>query len=166
AGASLADLRAEDLAPAHDMVTGPPLGYTAVKEAVLPFNRFPGVDTRLGPEMRSTGEVMGIDADFGIAFAKSQAGTGSMVLPTKGTVFCSVANRDKRAMIFPIKRLAQLGFTILATEGTAATLRRAGVDCEVVAKWSQGAAHDGPTIVDKLNAGEVDLVLNTPTGGG
>ena len=94
---------------------------------MLPFNRFPGVDTRLGPEMRSTGEVMGIDADFGVAFAKSQAGTGQMVLPTKGTVFCSVANRDKRAMIFPIKRLAQLGFSVLATEGTAETLRRAGV---------------------------------------
>ena len=161
AGATLREL---DLGP--DAVDRPVLPFNAVKEAVLPFNRFPGVDTRLGPEMRSTGEVMGIDADFGIAFAKSQAGTGSMVLPTKGTVFCSVANRDKRAMIFPIKRLAQLGFTILATEGTAATLRRAGVDCEVVAKWSQGAAHDGPTIVDKLNAGEVDLVLNTPTGGG
>jgi carbamoyl-phosphate synthase large subunit len=147
------------------MVTAPPLRYTAVKEAVLPFNRFPGVDTRLGPEMRSTGEVMGIDANFGVAFAKSQAGTGSMVLPEKGTVFVSIANRDKRALIFPVKRLADLGFQVLATEGTAATLRRSGVNAQVVRKYSEGQADGGPTVVDRIEAGDVDLVFNTPRGG-
>jgi carbamoyl-phosphate synthase large subunit len=162
AGSTLADLRAEGWLPPHDMVTGPELRHVAVKEAVMPFNRFPGVDTRLGPEMRSTGEVMGIDPDFGVAFAKSQAGTGTMVLPTKGTVFASIANRDKRAMIFPVKRLADLGFAILATEGTAETLRRAGIDAEVVRKFSEG----GPNIVDRIAAGGVDLILNTPMGSG
>ncbi|MEX2100805.1 MAG: carbamoyl-phosphate synthase large subunit, partial [Acidimicrobiia bacterium] len=161
AGASLARLREEGLLPSADIVDGPALPHVAVKEAVLPFNRFPGVDTRLGPEMRSTGEVMGIDPDFGVAFAKSQSATGAMVLPSKGTVFASIANRDKRAMIFPIKRLADLGFAVLATEGTAETLRRAGVDAEVVRKYSEG----GPNVVDRILAGEVDLVLNTPTGG-
>ncbi|MGH3927615.1 MAG: carbamoyl-phosphate synthase large subunit, partial [Pseudonocardiaceae bacterium] len=161
-GARIAELRAGGLLPEHDMVTGPALPHVAVKEAVLPFNRFPGVDTRLGPQMRSTGEVMGIDMDFGVAFAKSQAGTGQMVLPTKGTVFCSVANRDKRAMIFPMKRLAELGFHVLATEGTAETLRRAGVGATVVRKFSEGS----PNIVDRILAGDVDLVLNTPKGGG
>ncbi|MBW3601290.1 MAG: carbamoyl-phosphate synthase large subunit [Actinobacteria bacterium] len=161
-GASLADLRAEGLLPEADMVARPPTDYVAVKEAVLPFNRFPGVDTRLGPEMRSTGEVMGIDPDFGVAFAKSQAGTGAMVLPSKGTVFASIAGRDKRAMIFPIKRLSELGFAVLATDGTAETLRRAGVHAQVVRKYSEGE----PNIVDRIVAGEVDLVLNTPRGSG
>ena len=162
AGTTLAELRAEGLLPDLDMVAAKPLPHTSVKEAVLPFNRFPGVDTRLGPEMRSTGEVMGIDADFGVAYAKSQAGTGAMVLPATGTVFVSIANRDKRAMIFPVKRLADLGFKVLATEGTADTLRRAGVDAQVVGKFSQG----GPSIIEKLDAGQVDLVLNTPMGSG
>jgi carbamoyl-phosphate synthase large subunit len=162
AGATLAELRAEGALPATDAVTGPVPPYVTVKEAVLPFNRFPGVDTRLGPEMRSTGEVMGIDPDFGAAFAKSQAGTGAMVLPTKGVVFASLANRDKRAMIFPLKRLAELGFSVVATEGTAATLRRAGVDAEVVRKVSEGT----PNIVERIVAGEIDLVLNTPMGSG
>ena len=155
AGETLADM---DLGP--DAVEGEQLPFNAVKEAVLPFNRFPGVDTRLGPEMRSTGEVMGIDPDFGIAFAKSQAGTGAMILPLKGTVFASLANRDKRAMIFPIKRLAKLGFDIIATEGTAETLRRTGVDARVIGKFSEG----GQSVVDLIEAGEVDLILNTPTG--
>ena len=154
-GAKLADL---DLGP--DAVDGPTLPFNAVKEAVLPFNRFPGVDTRLGPEMRSTGEVMGIDPDFGVAFAKSQAGTGAMILPLKGRVFCSLANRDKRAMIFPVKRLAQLGFDIVATAGTAETLQRAGVDAEIIGKFSDG----GPSVVNRIEDGEIDLVLNTPTG--
>jgi len=162
AGATLAELRAEGWVPAQDTVLGPPLRHIAVKEAVLPFNRFPGVDTRLGPEMRSTGEVMGIDADFGVAFAKSQAGTGTLVLPTKGTVFVSIANRDKRAMLFPIKRLAELDFTVVATEGTADALRHAGVDAQVVRKFSEG----GPNIVDRIVAGEIDLVFNTPMGSG
>ncbi|MDP8969130.1 MAG: carbamoyl-phosphate synthase large subunit [Actinomycetota bacterium] len=161
-GATLAQLRTEGLLSDADLVADTPPAHVAVKEAVLPFNRFPGVDTRLGPEMRSTGEVMGIDADFGAAFAKSQEGTGAMVLPSKGTVFASIANRDKRAMIFPIKRLAELGFTLLATEGTAETLRRAGVDAEVVRKFSEGR----PNVVDRIVAGDVDLVLNTPMGSG
>jgi carbamoyl-phosphate synthase large subunit len=168
AGATIAELRGEGLLPAQDFVHGPTPAHVAVKEAVLPFNRFPGVDTRLGPEMRSTGEVMGIDPDFGVAFAKSQSGTGTMVLPTKGCVFVSVANRDKRAMIFPVKRLAELGFTVLATEGTAELLQRAGVDAEVVVKHSQ--AGEGPdrlrSVVDRILDDEVDLVLNTPMGSG
>ena len=112
----------------------------AVKEAVMPFNRFRtvegiSVDTILGPEMRSTGEVMGLDVAFGTAFAKSQvAGFGP--LPTKGTVFVSVANRDKRFVIFPVKRLADLGFEILATAGTASMLRRHGVVVTTVRKFS------------------------------
>src|SRR5699024_4118085 len=134
----------------------------AVKEAVLPFHRFrrpdgTGVDTVLGPEMRSTGEVMGIAAAFGPAFAQSQtASYGS--LPTSGTVFVSVANADKRAMVFPAKRLADLGFTVVATEGTAAMLRRNGMDVTVVRKHFQGADN----IVDAIRAGQIDLVINTP----
>ncbi|HUG85517.1 MAG TPA: carbamoyl-phosphate synthase large subunit, partial [Euzebya sp.] len=160
AGAKLAELADELLRGGADAVDRPPLPFNAVKEAVLPFNRFPGVDTRLGPEMRSTGEVMGIDVDFGVAFAKSQAGTGAMVLPLQGRVFCSLANRDKRAMIFPVKRLAEMGFAILATTGTADSLRRAGVQTEVVGKFSEGEG----SVVDLIAAGQVDLVLNTPTG--
>jgi carbamoyl-phosphate synthase large subunit len=135
-----------------------------VKEAVLPFARFrtPAgdlVDSVLGPEMKSTGEVMGIDNVFGTAFAKSQAAAyGS--LPTKGTVFVSVANRDKRAMIFPIKRLHDLGFRIIATSGTAQVLRRNGVKAEIVGKVSEG----GDNIVSRITAGEIDLVMNTPRG--
>ncbi|TMZ37151.1 carbamoyl phosphate synthase large subunit, partial [Klebsiella pneumoniae] len=142
----------------------------AVKEAVLPFNRFidrqgEGVDTVLGPEMRSTGEVMGLDAAFGAAYAKSQlAAYGSM--PTSGSVFVSVANRDKRTMIFPVKRLADLGFEILATEGTAWVLRRNGVEARVVRKNSEGPGPDGePTIVQLIHEGDVDLIVNTPFGG-
>jgi carbamoyl-phosphate synthase large subunit len=168
AGATLAELRTEGLVPHQDFVDGPTPSHVAVKEAVLPFDRFPGVDTRLGPEMRSTGEVMGIDTDFGVAFAKSQSGTGTMVLPTEGSVFVSMANRDKRAMIFPVKRLAELGFTVLATEGTAETLQRAGVDAKIVVKHSEaGSGEDRRrSIVDRILADEVDLVLNTPMGSG
>jgi carbamoyl-phosphate synthase large subunit len=162
AGQSLADLRDEGLLPADDAVTGERPGHIAVKEAVLPFDRFPGVDSLLGPEMRSTGEVMGIDVDFGTAFAKSQAGTGSMVLPTDGSVFVSVSNRDKRAIVFPVKRLIDLGFDVVATEGTADVLRRAGVPARVVGKVSQGDRG----IIDLLGNGEVGLVLNTPFGQG
>ncbi len=162
AGATLAELRAEGMVPAQDAVQGPRPPHVAVKEAVLPFDRFPGVDARLGPEMRSTGEVMGIDLDFGAAFAKSQAGTGSMVLPGAGSVFVSVANRDKRAIVFPVMRLIDLGFDILATEGTADVLRRAGVPARVVGKVSQGA-HE---VLDLLERREIGLVLNTPFGSG
>ena len=162
AGATLAELRAEGMVPAQDAVQGPRPPHVAVKEAVLPFDRFPGVDARLGPEMRSTGEVMGIDLDFGAAFAKSQAGTGSMVLPGAGSVFVSVANRDKRAIVFPVMRLIDLGFDILATEGTADVLRRAGVPARVVGKVSEGA-HE---VLDLLERREIGLVLNTPFGSG
>jgi len=109
--------------------------------------------------MKSTGEVMGLDAEFGTAFAKSQAAAyGS--LPTEGTVFVSLANRDKRNAVFPIKRLADLGFRVLATSGTAQVLRRNGVACEVVGKFSDGPGN----VVERILAGDVDIVVNTPFG--
>ena len=109
--------------------------------------------------MKSTGEVMGLDTGFGTAFAKSQAAAyGS--LPTEGTVFVSLANRDKRSAIFPVKRLADLGFTVLATSGTAQVLRRNGVECEVVGKYSEGPGN----VVERILAGDVDIVVNTPFG--
>ena len=167
-GATVAELRATGLLPATG--DGADLPYDApisVKEAVLPFGRFrtsqgEGMDTVLGPEMKSTGEVMGIDSVFGTAYAKSQAAAYGE-LPTKGRVFVSVANRDKRAMLFPVKRLADLGFEVLATEGTAEVLRRNGVATTVVGKHSQGRGDD---VVPLILAGEVDLVLNTPFGVG
>ena len=135
----------------------------------MPFNRFRtpdgrNVDTVLGPEMQSTGEVMGFDADFGTAFAKSQtAAFGS--LPTSGKVFVSMANRDKRTMIFPIKVLADRGFEILATQGTAEVLRRNGVTATVVRKHFEGPGPNGePTTVQLIQAGEIDLIVNTPHG--
>ena len=168
-GATVTDLRAEGLLPAvgdgADLPDGAPV---SVKEAVMPFNRFRlpdgrSVDTVLGPEMRSTGEVMGVDELFGTAFAKSQtAAYGG--LPAGGRVFVSLANRDKRHMVFPVKRLADLGFEIIATAGTAHVLRRNGV----AAGWSQallGWRHRrGPTITGRILAGDVDLIINTPTG--
>jgi carbamoyl-phosphate synthase large subunit len=181
-GASIASLRTSGvlladgdggtlpLAPSSggDSPPDPPMPV-AVKEAVLPFSRFrdatgAGVDTVLGPEMRSTGEVMGIDVSFGTAYAKSQMAVyGS--LPTNGRVFVSVANRDKRAMIFPIKRLADLGFEIWATSGTAEVLRRNGVRAKIVRKHSDGAGPGGePTVVTRILDGEVDLIVNTPFG--
>jgi carbamoyl-phosphate synthase large subunit len=164
-GTTVAALRAEGMLPAEgDGGTMPLDAPIAVKEAVLPFNRFRGVDIVLGPEMRSTGEVMGIDEFFGTAYAKSQAAAyGS--LPIKGRAFVSVANRDKRAMIFPVKALADLGFEILATEGTAEVLRRNGVRAKIVRKQSEGIGSDGePTIVRRILEGEVDLIVNTPFG--
>jgi len=163
-GATIADLRSEGLLPQGDGADLPLDAPICLKEAVLPWNRFRGVDTVLGPEMKSTGEVMGIDAGFGTAFAKSQeAAYGA--LPTKGRVFVSVANRDKRHMIFPVKRLADLGFEVLATDGTAEVLRRNGVRATVVRKHSEGAGPDGePTIVERIGNGDVDLIVNTPFG--
>jgi carbamoyl-phosphate synthase large subunit len=167
-GATIPQLRDEGLLPASgdggDLPDDAPI---AVKEAVLPFHRFrtpagDQVDSILGPEMKSTGEVMGFDATFGTAFAKSQAAAYSGSLPVKGTVFVSIANRDKRAAIFPVKRLSDLGFRVLATAGTAQVLRRNGVNVEVVGKFSDGPGN----IVEKILAGEVDLVLNTPWGSG
>jgi carbamoyl-phosphate synthase large subunit len=163
-GTTIADLRAEGMLPTGDGADLPLDAPICVKEAVLPWNRFSGVDTVLGPEMKSTGEVMGVDAGFGTAFAKSQeAAYGA--LPTKGRVFVSVADRDKRHLIFPAKRLADLGFEVLATAGTAEVLRRNGVPSIVVRKLSEGRGPDNdPTIVDRIAAGEVDLIVNTPFG--
>jgi carbamoyl-phosphate synthase large subunit len=169
-GATVADLRKEGVLPAEgDGGTLPPDQPIAVKEAVMPFNRFRTpdgrqVDTVLGPEMKSTGEVMGLDADFGTAFAKAQAGAfGS--LPTSGKVFVSMANRDKRHMIFPIKVLADHGFQILATKGTAEVLRRNGVETTVVRKHFEGEGPAGEkTTVQLILDGEIDLVINTPHG--
>ncbi|CRK58062.1 Carbamoyl-phosphate synthase large chain [Alloactinosynnema sp. L-07] len=164
-GSTIAELREEGMLLAvgdgAELPAGAPV---AVKEAVMPFHRFRtkeghGVDSLLGPEMKSTGEVMGIDASFGKAFAKSQtASYGS--LPTSGKVFVSVANRDKRAMVFPVKRLADLGFEILATSGTAEVLRRNGIPCTVVRKHFEGENN----IVDLIRGGGVDMVINTPYG--
>ena len=165
-GTTIAELRAEGLLPpSGDGGTMPRDAPVSVKEAVLPFGRFHGVDTVLGPEMRSTGEVMGIDALFGTAFAKSQMAAYEGGLPTKGRAFVSVANRDKRSMVFPLKRLADLGFEILATEGTAEVLYRCGVVATVVRKHYE--PDDGtPDAVQRILAGEIDLIINTPYGVG
>ncbi len=167
-GTTVAQLRAEGVLPSvgdgGDLPIGAPI---AVKEAVLPFGRFHGVDTILGPEMRSTGEVMGIDSTFGTAFAKSQTAAYSSGLPTRGRAFVSVANRDKRSMVFPVKRLADLGFEILATGGTAEVLRRNGLKATLLRKQHDGRGPDGePTTVDAILAGEIDLIVNTPYGVG
>jgi carbamoyl-phosphate synthase large subunit len=170
-GASIAQLRTEGvLARTGDGAVAPRNAPVAVKEAVLPFHRFrkadgAQIDSLLGPEMKSTGEVMGIDHDFGTAFAKSQtAAYGS--LPTEGTVFVSVANRDKRSMVFPVKRLADLGFRVLATAGTAEMLRRNGIPCDEVRKHFEppGDGRPAASAVDAIRAGEIDMVINTPYG--
>jgi carbamoyl-phosphate synthase large subunit len=168
-GNSIAQLRVEGHLPALDGTYIPANSPIAVKEAVLPFKRFATpdgryVDSLLGPEMRSTGEVMGIDVNFPKAFAKSQAAAGSS-LPTSGRIFISVADRDKSQMLLPVRRLEQLGYEILATAGTAQILQRHGIKAKEVRKHSQGSsATEGPTIVELITAGEVDVVVNTPTG--
>jgi carbamoyl-phosphate synthase large subunit len=169
-GSSIAELRAEGVLPAQgDGGELPSDAPIAVKEAVMPFNRFKTLDGKtvdavLGPEMRSTGEVMGFDAVFGTSFAKAQTAAHGP-LPTEGKVFVSVANADKRHMIFPIKRLADLGYEILATAGTAEVLRRNGVQTTEVRKHSAGVGPDGePTVVGRILAGEIKLVVNTPHG--
>jgi carbamoyl-phosphate synthase large subunit len=170
-GATISQLREEGvLVATGDGATTARNAPVAVKEAVLPFHRFrkadgSQIDSLLGPEMKSTGEVMGIAHDFGSAFAKSQtAAYGS--LPAQGTVFVSVANRDKRSLVFPVKRLADLGFTILATEGTAEMLRRNGIPCDEVRKHFEEPSPDRPALsaVDAIKAGQVDMVFNTPYG--
>ena len=133
--------------------------HVSVKEAVFPFIKFPGVDTVLGPEMKSTGEVMGIDGSFGAAFAKAQVGAGT-VLPTSGKAFLSVPEVAKDAVVDVARRLAACGFTLLATRGTAARLHAAGLRVETVNKVQEGSPH----IVDALRRGEVSLVVNTPAG--
>ncbi|PVE07481.1 carbamoyl-phosphate synthase large subunit [Streptomyces scopuliridis] len=171
-GATIAGLRAEGLLPAQgDGGTLPLDAPISVKEAVMPWSRFRdihgrGVDTVLGPEMRSTGEVMGIDSVFGTAYAKSQAGAYGP-LPTKGRAFISVANRDKRSMIFPARELVAHGFELLATSGTAEVLKRNGINATVVRKQSEGEGPDGErTIVQLIHDGGVDLIVNTPYGTG
>ena len=167
-GATIADLRAEGLLPeSGDGGTMPMDAAIAVKEAVLPFGRFHGVDTVLGPEMKSTGEVMGIDTLFGTAYAKSQVAAYAGGLPTSGTAFVSVANRDKRSMIFPVKRLHDLGFEILATAGTAEVLRRNGVPATVVRKHFEAAEADAePDTISRILDGTIDIIVNTPYGVG
>ena len=135
------------------------LGYYSIKEAVLPFNRFPGVDTILGPEMKSTGEVMGIDSSFGIAFAKTQIST-NQVFPTSGSVFISVNDEDKDAIIDIARKLAQLGFNIISTSGTGDTLEEKGIKCHKVLKIREGR----PNVLDMIKNGEIDLIINTPEG--
>jgi carbamoyl-phosphate synthase large subunit len=168
-GKTISELKNEGHLPKLDGTYIPANSPISVKEAVLPFKRFATpdgryVDSLLGPEMRSTGEVMGIDVDFPKAFAKSQAAAGSS-LPTKGRIFISVADRDKPQMLLAVRRLDQLGYEILATAGTAQILQRHGINAKAVRKHSEGpSATEGPTIVDLITAGEVDVVVNTPTG--
>jgi carbamoyl-phosphate synthase large subunit len=176
-GATLAELRAEGLIPANAGADGG--GHVAVKEAALPFDRF-GVDTLLGPEMRSTGEVMGIDRTFGVAFAKSQTAVGNK-LPDRGSVFLSLADRDKAAGLTAARRFADLGFTLVATAGTAAACEAEGIPIgAVVAKLGPGERGDpdapgvrgvpedvvGVDAVDLIASGKVNLVVNTPRGRG
>ncbi|HJE92185.1 MAG TPA: carbamoyl-phosphate synthase large subunit [Dietzia timorensis] len=177
-GESIADLKADGTLPkSSDGGSISADAPVAVKEAVLPFNRFrtPSgriVDSLLSPEMKSTGEVMGIASDFAIAFAKGQlSAEGS--LPLSGSVFVSVANTEKRSVLFPAKRLADLGFTVLATEGTALMLRRHGIECTVVTKLTESGSaplddegNPKPTIIDYINNDEVDLVINIPANTG
>ncbi|MDN5764320.1 MAG: carbamoyl-phosphate synthase large subunit [Humibacillus sp.] len=171
-GSTVQQLRDEGmLPPTGDGGSMPDHAPMSCKEAVLPFKRFRtkdgiAVDSLLGPEMRSTGEVMGIDQDFGSAFSKSQQGVGS-TLPRSGAIFVSVANRDKRAMLFPVKRLVDLGFTILATSGTAAVLRRNGIEATLVRKITERSGVVDPgerSIVDLIQDGTVQMVVNTPSG--
>ena len=150
AGEPLADFALEET---------PRYGHVAIKEAVLPFARFPGVDTLLGPEMKSTGEVMGIDADFGRAFAKSQLAAG-MALPGSGTVFVSVKDRDKEAACGLARRLMEMGFALMATSGTALHLRAAGLPVRRINKVFEGPPH----CVEAISEGEVTLVINTTEG--
>ena len=171
AGETIASLRRAGRLPGSDAAASDPFDPIAVKEAVLPFRRFRtpegrAVDTVLGPEMRSTGEVMGYDVDFPRAFAKSQAGAYGG-LPGEGTLFVSVADRDKRAIVLPVARLAELGFTIYATAGTAQVLRRNGIPATSVRKVSEGVSERGEmTIVGLIESGAIDMVVNTPKGQG
>jgi carbamoyl-phosphate synthase large subunit len=165
-GRSIKSMIENGLLPKQDATVLPANTPVSVKEAVLPFKRFATregrfVDSLLGPEMRSTGEVMGIDTNFPSSFAKSQAAAGSSI-PLSGTVFISVADRDKPQIVLPVRRLAQLGYRILATEGTSKMLRRHGIASETVAKYSQASGQR--SIVEMITDGEVDVVVNTPSG--
>jgi carbamoyl-phosphate synthase large subunit len=138
-----------------------PQEHVSVKEAVLPFDRFDGADAVLGPEMRSTGEVMGVARDFPTAFAKAQAAAGAS-LPTSGTVFITVTDSDKNGAVAIAQQLHDLGFGVVATAGTAEALRRMGIPAEALNKIGEGSPH----VVDWIERGDVDLVVNTPTGSG
>jgi carbamoyl-phosphate synthase large subunit len=159
-GHSLGELRAQGIVPD----TTPTPTYVSVKEAVLPFSRFPGVDTVLGPEMRSTGEVMGIGESFGIAFAKAQLAAGTR-LPDSGQVFMSLADRDKVNGLLLARLLVELGFTVAATVGTAGYLRAHDVPVGTLV-GKIGLADMGADAVSMIRSGEVQLVVNTPSGGG
>jgi carbamoyl-phosphate synthase large subunit len=161
-GQTLADLRKEGLLAPDAVGRVPVLYHVSVKEAVLPFDRFPGVDTLLGPEMRSTGEVMGVDITFGLAFAKSQMAAGTR-LPDSGTVFLSLADRDKPAGLEVARAFDGLGFSLAATLGTAGFLRAQGltVDTLVAKVGEEGVASDA---VELIAQGKVQLVVNTPRG--
>jgi carbamoyl-phosphate synthase large subunit len=149
AGKSLAEL---------GITEQPDRKYTCVKEVVFPFAKFPGVDVILGPEMRSTGEVMGIDRNFAIAFAKSQIAAGS-ALPTSGTVFISVRDNDKEGIVGPARVLAECGFELISTEGTCDLLQEKDIPCKRINKLSEGR----PNIKDLIKNGQVQLIINTPT---
>ena len=162
-GATLSELRAEGMLPAASAGLHEMNGYVAVKEAVLPFNRFPGADAVLGPEMRSTGEVMALDVTPGLAFVKAQLAAGTR-LPAEGTVFMSMADRDKEAGLRAARIFHALGYRLAATAGTAQLLRRGGVPVAVeVAKLGD---NEGRHAVDLIEAGEVQLVVNSPRGRG
>jgi len=135
--------------------------HFSVKESVFPFNKFPGVDIILGPEMRSTGEVMGIDETFPLAFAKSQIAANS-ALPLTGTIFISVADRDKQEIVAVARTLAGLQYRLISTHGTAKALRTAGINVEEIPKLQEGR----PNLIDFMKNGQVDLVINTPSGKG
>ncbi|MCT1656634.1 carbamoyl-phosphate synthase large subunit [Brevibacterium luteolum] len=166
-GKSIRELRGSILAAEHDGSTLPDDHPVAVKEAVLPFRRFRTVDGKvvdsiLGPEMRSTGEVMGIDTAFPVAFAKAELAAGA-ALPTSGTVFVSVADRDKRSSVLAVKQLVDMGFDVVATAGTAAMLDRYGITSTRIAKYYE-AAEGERTILDDITEGRIDLVINVPAG--
>lgn len=151
----MAGLKLQDLGFTSEIIPD----YLSVKESVFPFNRFPGVDIILGPEMKSTGEVMGIDTDFGRAYMKSQLAAGQN-LPLEGNVFVSVRDKDKRAIIFIVKRLIDFGFGIMATDGTAKALKKNGIEVEKINKVFEGR----PNILDYIKDAKISLIINTPSG--
>jgi len=165
-GATMGELRSEGLLPAHEFDPTADPGFVAVKEVVLPFNRFPEADAVLGPEMRSTGEVMAIDSTPGMAFVKAQLAAGTR-LPAEGAVFMSMADRDKPVGLQAARILHELGYRLLATAGTAQFLRDGGVPVAVeVAKLREDAPSDNPNAVQLITDGEVHLVVNSPHGRG
>ncbi len=166
-GTTIKELRSEGILPKFgdgaDELAGAPV---AVKEAVLPFGRFAGVDSVLGPEMKSTGEVMGIDASFGMAYAKSQSGAYAGGLPLSGSVFVSAADKDKNQMSSAIKKLDELGFEIFATKGTAEFIAKQGIKSKILRKVQEGSIDGETTSTEAIMKGDIDLVVNTPHGGG